>query len=117
MTLLVHTDPEENEAVVRYVGNAPIGRTPKTPRLAYYGRNAILFLADSTAARILMTSPEQAFFAMYRSNELKNMPYGQIDVSHLFTDLPFDTLQASISGLCLVTGRNVLTSLQFTVTD
>jgi hypothetical protein len=64
-----------------------------------------------------MTRPEQAFFAMYCSNELKNLLYGQIDVQHLFADLPFDTLQASISGLCLVTGQNVLTSLQFTVTD
>jgi hypothetical protein len=85
--------------------------------LAYYGRNAILFLTDSTAARILMTRPEQAFFPMYCSNELKNVPYGQIDVSHLFTDLPLDTLQASISGLCLVTSRNVLTLLQFMVTN
>jgi hypothetical protein len=84
--------------------------------LAYYGRNAILILADSTAAQILMTRPEQAFFAMYHSDELKNVPYGQIDVRHLFTDLPFDTLQASISGLCLVTGRNIITLLQFTVT-
>jgi hypothetical protein len=110
-------DPEENDALVRYVGHALAGHTPKMSRLAYFGRNAILFLTDSTAARILMTRPQQAFFAMYRSNKLKNMPYGQIDVSNLFTDLPFDTLQASISGLCVVTGQNVLTSLQFTVTD
>jgi hypothetical protein len=85
--------------------------------LAYCGRNAILVLTDSTGARLLMTRQEQAFFAMYRNNQLMGLPYGQIDVSHVFADLPFDVLQVSISGLCLVTGQNKLNASQFTVDD
>jgi hypothetical protein len=71
---------------------------------------------DSTAAQLLMTRPDQAFFAMYPNNKLMNLPYGRIDVSHVFADLPFDVLQALISGLCLVTGQNRLNTSQFTVT-
>jgi hypothetical protein len=54
---------------------------------------------------------------MFRRNELRNLPYGRIDVRHLFADLPLDVLQASVSGLCVVAGRNKLTALQFTVSN
>jgi hypothetical protein len=112
---LDHTDPEEGDALVRYVGHSPTGKKPETPKFTYRGRDAIVIFTDSTAARLLMTQPDQAFFAMFQGRELKRIPYGQIDVSHVFEDLPFDVLQVSISGFCLVYGRNKINPRHFAV--
>jgi hypothetical protein len=110
-----HLDPEAGDALVQYLGHVPTGARYEQPDFEYTGRDAIAVITNSTVARVRLTRPSQCFFGMFQGGVIKPTPYGQIDASHLFADLPFDTLQVSISGLAHCYGHNILTTRQIEV--
>jgi hypothetical protein len=103
----VHADPEVGDAVLRFSGHHPMSGHYQEPEFEYTGRDAVVVFSDSVLARILLTKPTQAFFAMFQQNVLRRTPYGQIDASHLLKDLDVDLLTVAVSGLAYCYGNNI----------
>jgi hypothetical protein len=103
----VHPDPEVGDVVLRFSSHHPTLARYQEPEFEYTGRHAVVVFSDLVLARVLLTRPTQAFFAMFQQNALRHTPYGQIDVSHLLKDLDVDVLTVAVSGLAYCYGNNV----------
>jgi hypothetical protein len=101
--------------LIQHVGHSPSEEKYQCPDFEYRGRDAIAVIADGSVSRVRLTRASQAFFAMFQNERLKPTPYGQIDASHLFEDLPFDTLQVSVASLSYCYGKNIFRLRQIEV--